>query len=448
MLAWDGDGRLFAGSESSDDPAGSPKTFGDVWVATYENPAGAGGATINDGKEFRRSVIVATGASAPNLLGKFHDKTAIAADRTGNPATRGNVYFAWSRFTNFQSNIYFVRSTDHGATFSKPKLLTSSDKSLQFADIAINGDGTVTVTWAAELAKGRAKTDAVRYAVSRDGGATFGPAATVVLFDAYAAQDTYVTGGRARDCGSLGNACVSGYHFFRRDSSPRSSADQTNPADHKVWIVLDPLVEKVPSESPTYGMAGPGVAGRSAVFAMTLNPLSGVTTGPTRVDPQAGGQQFFADVSVDQGVVHLLWWDSRNDSCDSPARPIGNCTDGSIVPSLDAYATAFTSLAAIPAGVRLSDATSVPNWEQFGGRTVPFAGDYLWVDSAAGRTYSVWTDWRDTRPADPAHWDPRDTNHLADVYQCRHLRADGSVTGDTCQQDGGLDQNIYGDLFP
>ena len=158
MLAWDGDGRLFAGSESSDDPAGSPKTFGDVWVATYENPAGAGGATINDGKEFRRSVIVATGASAPNLLGKFHDKTAIAADRTGNPATRGNVYFAWSRFTNFQSNIYFVRSTDHGATFSKPKLLTSSDKSLQFADIANIGDGTVTVTWAAELAKGRAKT--------------------------------------------------------------------------------------------------------------------------------------------------------------------------------------------------------------------------------------------------------------------------------------------------
>src|SRR5437867_7534330 len=35
VLAWDADGRLFAGSESSDDPAGSAKTFGDVWVATY-----------------------------------------------------------------------------------------------------------------------------------------------------------------------------------------------------------------------------------------------------------------------------------------------------------------------------------------------------------------------------------------------------------------------------
>src|SRR4051794_27352085 len=74
VLAWDGDGRLFAGSESSGDPAGTKKTFGDVWVATYQNPAGAGGATVNDGKEFRRSVVVAHGSSAPNLNGVFNDK--------------------------------------------------------------------------------------------------------------------------------------------------------------------------------------------------------------------------------------------------------------------------------------------------------------------------------------------------------------------------------------
>src|SRR5689334_11590334 len=58
VLAWDGEGRLFAGSESSDDPSGSKKTFGDVWVATYENPAGATStATLNDGKEFKRTVV-------------------------------------------------------------------------------------------------------------------------------------------------------------------------------------------------------------------------------------------------------------------------------------------------------------------------------------------------------------------------------------------------------
>ena len=82
VLAWDAEGRLFAGAESSGDPAGTTKTFGDVWVATFVNPQGPGGATTNDGKEFARSVIVARGTSAPNLLGKFQDKTAIEADRT------------------------------------------------------------------------------------------------------------------------------------------------------------------------------------------------------------------------------------------------------------------------------------------------------------------------------------------------------------------------------
>src|SRR6476619_3005045 len=126
VLAWDAEGRLFAGSESSDDPAGTPKTFGDVWVGTFVNPQGPAGATINDGKEFVRSVIVARGTSAPNLLGKFQDKTAIEADRTHSPC-RNNVYFANSRFVgNGGSNIYFYRSLDHGATFSKGTLLTKS----------------------------------------------------------------------------------------------------------------------------------------------------------------------------------------------------------------------------------------------------------------------------------------------------------------------------------
>src|SRR5439155_169668 len=79
-------------------PEKPTQTFGDVWVATYENPAGSGGATLNDGKEFKTSVDVAEGSAAPNLLGKFHDKTSIEVDRTGGQCD-GNVYFAWARFT-------------------------------------------------------------------------------------------------------------------------------------------------------------------------------------------------------------------------------------------------------------------------------------------------------------------------------------------------------------
>src|SRR5437016_9646583 len=103
VIAWDNHGRVFMGSESSGDPALSKKTFGDVWVARFDNPDGENGATINDGKRFRGSEIVAHGSSAPNLLGVFQDKTALEVDRTGG-ACDGYVYFAWARFNANGSN--------------------------------------------------------------------------------------------------------------------------------------------------------------------------------------------------------------------------------------------------------------------------------------------------------------------------------------------------------
>src|SRR5438094_2198506 len=154
VLAWDSHGRLFAGSESSTNPERPTQTFGDVWVATFENPNDPGDATfttLNDGKEFVRSIDVATGSSAPGLLGKFHDKTAIEVDRTGG-ACDGYVYFAWARFTGggsngFNSSIYFVRSTDHGRTFSSPMKLSQPVHDIQLPDISVTGNGHVYVTY-------------------------------------------------------------------------------------------------------------------------------------------------------------------------------------------------------------------------------------------------------------------------------------------------------------
>jgi hypothetical protein len=407
---------------------------------------------------------VARGSSAPNLNGVFHDKTSIAADRTSNPATRGNVYFAWSRFTGSGgSNIYVARSTDHGATFSKPKLLTKSENAIQDPDIAIRGDGTVTITWISESRK--SPLDSVSYSVSSNGGATWSPSRKLVSFTSYDAQDVAepnaeapVSGpdfegveeteaaGNARDCGVLESACASDYIFFRRTTSPRSSADQTAPGNPWVYVVVDPVVpgSQVPTGT-TYGATEVGVGGQSAVYAIRFDPLTGAKSDLVRVDPQASGHQLFADVVADSGAVHVMWWDSRNDACYSPARPIGNCADGSLVPSLDVYGTTLNgSTLAAGAVSRLTDVTSNPNWDQFAGRTVPFAGDYLWVDSAAGVTYATWTDYRNTVAGN----DPRTAGTRGDVKQCRTPLADGTFTGDTCPRAGGLDQDIYGDLAP
>src|SRR3954453_16467131 len=73
VIAWDRHGRAFFGSESSDDPAGTPKTFGDVWVARFRNPQGPAGLSTRDGLEYYGTTVVEKGSSAPNLLGKFND---------------------------------------------------------------------------------------------------------------------------------------------------------------------------------------------------------------------------------------------------------------------------------------------------------------------------------------------------------------------------------------
>src|SRR3954468_89635 len=171
VIAWDGEGRAFFGSESSDDPAGTPKTFGDVWVARFY-PATTG--PHPDGKRFMGTTVVDRGSSAPNLLGVFNDKTAIEADHNLDNRCDNNVYFSWSQFHGNQGGvgIYFARSTDHGATFTKQKISqTISD--VQFPDIAVTGNDNVYVFFRS-FASGRGhEGDAIYYVKSTNCGATF-----------------------------------------------------------------------------------------------------------------------------------------------------------------------------------------------------------------------------------------------------------------------------------
>ena len=469
VLAWDNQGRLFAGSESSDDPAGTKKTFGDEWVATYENPDGSTGSTSNDGKEFRRSVIVAKGSSAPNLLGKFNDKTAIEADRTSS-ACQGDVYFSWSRYSgNGGNSIYFSRSTDHGATFSTPLNLGPSNAELQFPDIAVTGNGHVYVTFRRIANAKKNVTNAVMITKSTNCGKTFSAPKVIETFTPYDATDVpdpvaptapstatddpfsdenTDASGAARDCGSLADHCASNYTFFRRDTQVRSTADQNNTGSENVYIVYDPSKPGTEvSTDTTYGSEGSGTGSQSGVYFVRYDGATGAATAPKLIDNESVGHQLFPDIAVDGGVLHALWWDSRNDPAYSPARPVGNEADGTVVPSLDVFASTSTNGGDLwtPA-VRVTDVTTNPNYEQFDDRQVPFAGDYLWIDAQHGQTFGTWTDWRNT----VAGTDPREPASDAtggDVRQCRTLQS-GSWGPDTCPRDGGLDQNIYGDHTP
>src|SRR5919198_1445966 len=485
VWAWDNHGRLFAGSESSTNPERPTQTFGDVWVATYENPQGTGGPTTQDGKEFIRSLDVAQGSSAPNLLGKFHDKTALEVDRTGG-ACDGNVYFAWARFTGntpngFNSSVYFVRSTDHGQTFSEPLKISQTVHDIQFPDISVTGDGHVYVTYRqfADV-RSNSTSDAIAYNASTDCGASFSQPQQILTFEPYDPTDIAGPGAAGAAPGGTGNAeefdqpapgsvvgtcgdppvsCVSGYTFIRGGTQIRSTADQSDKAHDYVYVVYDPSIPgtEVPSGT-TYGSIvsedlpdkyHQNVGSRSGIYFFRLDGATGAHTTPVLIDPAPTGLQRFPDISVDAGSIHALWWDSRNDQCYSPTRPIGNCADRSTVPALDVFtASAPTSTLSWSSSTRLTTVTSNPNYEQFGGRTFPFGGDYLYISSVGNFSFGAWTDWRDVVPGT----DPReggDGDHdSADVKQCRTQNPDGSFPRHTCPFAGGLDQNISGRTTP
>jgi len=453
VIAWDGDGRVFMGSESSDDPAGTKKTFGDEWVARYVNPAGTNGNTLNDGKRFAGSVIVAKGSSAPNLLGKFHDKTAIEADRT-DTSCRGNVYFAWSRFTgNGGVAIYFVRSTNHGVSFSQPLKLSEGIHNVQLPEISITGNGHVYVTYG-EFARNNQHEDGVGVVRSTNCGRTFSKPGTITHFKAMGLTDAQLGGGSARDCGDgIGTGCESGYTFFRADSGPRSTSDQEDTDHEWIYVAYEAIVPgSTVSTGTTFGWTDQqGVGGKSAVYYVRYDGATRTHTAPQIVAPVSNGQQFYPDLAVDSGVVHALWWDTRNDVNNNATtmlvRPPGNDADGNVGASFDVYAaTRPISGGSWSSDVRLTDVTSNGQYEQFGGRTVPFGGDYL--DRLQG--------WRHVRHMDglaqhgTRHGSARNRagrdGRRRQAMPPRHDQ--WPISGDTCPRDGGLDQDIYGDYAP
>ena len=112
------------------------------------------------------------------------------------------------------------------------------------------------------------------------------------------------------------------------------------------------------------------------------------------IDHQAAGHQLFPDISADGGVLHALWWDSRNDSCYSASaadRKLRRQEHRAVARRVRGDVDRLRAIRG-PATSRLTDVTSNPNYEQFDNRAVPFAGDYLWVTSLGDFAYGVWTD--------------------------------------------------------
>ncbi len=463
VQAWDTSGRLFFMGNAFNRTA--PQN-GSVWVATYDQ----------DAARYVRTVIVGSGTPAVN--GRFNDKTAIEVDRGVHSPYRGNVYAAWSLFQGVGGNnsIQFTRSTDHGATFSHGAKISTGAKNVQFADIAVTSDGSVYVAYRQFASNRGHQENEVAYVVSHDGGRSFTKPRVAATFEPFDAADfagdpeaaaqaherAYENAdgpeseageesvGDSRDCGSGPFACRSGFVFFRHDSQVRITADP-KADDQRVYVTYDATIPGTEEPSrTTYNTADPQGStlqvGQGGVYFTRLAGSAWST--PRLLAPSPRGHQFFPDVNADGGVLHAVWHDSRNDAAYSVQQPPGN--DGSrrdaagfaaATAGLDTYGASSTDGGATWSLTRLSSRTQMPNFEMFGDRRVPFHGDYNYVSSVGAFAYNVWTDDRQVAGGD----DPRYAGGEGfDVHQCRTQASDGSWSGDTCPNEGGLDQDIRG----
>src|SRR5256714_12947594 len=125
--------------------------------------------SLDGGATWEPADIAAT--EQPDRLNvPWEDKPYIVAD-TSRGRHAGNLYIGWTRWTLIDSQLLFVRSTDHGRTWSKPieidtvrGLPRDDNGAIEGFDAAVAPDGTLYAVW----------TDGshVGFTTSHDGGAT------------------------------------------------------------------------------------------------------------------------------------------------------------------------------------------------------------------------------------------------------------------------------------
>jgi hypothetical protein len=422
MMSWDGQGDLFYMGNNFNRGLGDGNSArfrdntGDVWVATYAPASPLDSAT--DGSKYVRTVILASNTFGQ---GQFNDKTDLVVD----PAT-GNIYASWSDFHGSGcNNIFFSRSTDHGATFSKPMKISAGICGNQGPSIAVGPGGRVSVAWegttGGAFAKAPGTVTGAALATSGDFGQTFGTADLALTYTPFVSEQ--FGGNGARECGDVPFNCPSGQTFPRFDlAGPYLAADNV----HGTLVMAFQAAQPSGQGQIEYAFSTDGGASWST---------------PALLAPSTTGHQFYVWLTASAGRVSAIWYDSRNDPNYSATRAPCNSATGQTSACLNVrYAESTDGGKTFGPSIQVTDAPTNLNYEQFGGRLVPFFGDYITVAAQGDTIGAVWTDQRNTVGAADTSGD----NDGADV-------AGAPETGGSCTSSftkcfdgtGGLDQNIY-----
>lgn len=266
--------------------------------------------------------------------GLFNDKEWIAADP--NDPTGNTAYVTWTQFHGSNSPIVISKTTDGGVHWSAPRVVSSRYVLDQGSTVVVDSSGNVYVTFETFTEGGR---DAVAFATSTDGGATF----TTKLLSPINDIPSPLPGAT-----------------FRDDSFPALALDGSTL--HVVWSNWN----------------------GSDADVVYMRSTDGGATWSTPVTIGGGsGDQFFPWVTAASGTVYASWM-NRAGAGDVYSIAGAASTDGG------ATWTAPVTLSTENSDVTAGNAFGYPSC------AFSFIGDYtgITIDSS-GVGHSLWTDIRD-----------------------------------------------------
>lgn len=270
------------------------------------------------------AVAVISHESTPDI--PFEDKPYIFAATAGPHA--GDLYVGWTQFTLTASDLLFSRSTDGGATWSKPIKLNrlpglprDDNGALEGFDGVVAPDGALYTVWGDR--------DGIRMAESRDGGVTFGKDRRIVE-----------TG--------PGYFNINGVQ--RCNGFPQIGMD---PHDGKLYVSWSDYTN-----------------GDVDVFVSYSSDQGKSWTAPVRVNNDSihnGTDQFFQWLAVDpvNGAVNVVFYDRRTDNKE----------------------TTVTLARSIDGGRTYTNFAFDREWFQAEG---DFLGDYLALSSYGSKVFGAW----------------------------------------------------------
>ncbi len=339
-----------AGGTNSGDPSTAISLSGRYYVGYIHSSGGQGVSYSTDGGVTWTAKLV---APSPPGWGSLLDKNHMWIDNSPVSPYEGNVYDSWTNFGGSNNNqIEISRTVDEGVTWSSAVNISSAVNAgshNQGVNITTGPNGEVYVLWVI-YDNWPSDEDALGFAKSLDGGATWQPATRII---------NNIRG--IRNSGVGKNMRVNGF--------PTMTCDISNgPNSGTIYVTWCNI-----------GVPGTNTGSDADVYMMKSTDQGVTWSTPLRVNQDAAGlgkKHYFPWITSDpvNGNLSVIYYDDRNVAANQCEVYVSNSSDGG--------ATWWD--------MKVSDISFTP--APIAGLADGYFGDYLGNHARDGWVYPVWTD--------------------------------------------------------